>query len=427
MEDLPAFLSLQQIAAKPRSGEELEMFGKQAAAVYTQGHCPNLSDAVVETIKRAGLSPEQVRRVVEFANTTAYLTEFKKEGSPHRVVHFVGGPADPAAVLQDLNDGGGGTVFDKGAADYALPPPDVASALMKNAHRLGLIEHEIASAFASEPAYIPYENPLSDAVEAKEKLASARDEAVAELGAEESRYFDICDSLFREVKQAYLGGIPLAHVVAAWGEVTTEPTFIKAAFQMLTPRLLENGVIDSTRSIGDSLTKTAGAGQANLDHPLVRTYQDFCESLTKLSALRQVRGELSANVAVLQTFLSALHKEAGPSVAESVGKGLALVPKAWRSATGATARAAEPVRTAVQTAVQEAGGSPRAAGTVGRLAGGAVKYAPHAVAGLAAEEAYQHAKYSPTLQGLKNMALSRVPYTHPYLVRQYDLQQRMLF
>jgi hypothetical protein len=113
MSDLPFQALLQQAHARSVSGEELEAFGKKAAAQYSRGD-GSLTEAVVETVKHAGLSPEQVKRVVEFANTTAYLTEFKKEGSHHRVVEFQGGPADPSAVLQDLNDGGGGTVFDVG-------------------------------------------------------------------------------------------------------------------------------------------------------------------------------------------------------------------------------------------------------------------------------------------------------------------------
>lgn len=52
---------------------------------------------------------------MEFANTTAYLTEFRKEGMGHKYIDFgEGGPANPSTVLQDLNDGGGGTVFDTG-------------------------------------------------------------------------------------------------------------------------------------------------------------------------------------------------------------------------------------------------------------------------------------------------------------------------
>lgn len=125
MHDLPSVTLLQQQHAVPKTGEELEVLGKCASKKYANGQSETLSDAVVETVKHAGLSPEQVRRVIEFANTNAYLTEFNKEGSSHKYIEFHGGPADPADVLRDLNDGGGGTVFDRGLADYALAPPQV--------------------------------------------------------------------------------------------------------------------------------------------------------------------------------------------------------------------------------------------------------------------------------------------------------------
>lgn len=126
MHDLPSGILLQQAHSRPISGEELEVLGKQAACKYVEGCAPTLSAAVVETVKSAGLSPEQVRRVVEFANTDAYLQDFKKEGAQHRFISFDGGPADPSEVLKDLNDGGGGTVFDHGGLEhYLMSPEDV--------------------------------------------------------------------------------------------------------------------------------------------------------------------------------------------------------------------------------------------------------------------------------------------------------------
>lgn len=115
MRDDHNFSDAQQRQARPVSGGELEQMGKSAAERWSVGAYPSLHEAVVGTVKCARLSPEQVKRVVEFANTTAYLTEFRKEGMGHKYIDFgEGGPANPSTVLQDLNDGGGGTVFDTG-------------------------------------------------------------------------------------------------------------------------------------------------------------------------------------------------------------------------------------------------------------------------------------------------------------------------
>ena len=146
MHDLPSVMLLQQSHAVPRSGEELEVLGKYAAKKYIEGACGNLSDAVVETVKHAGLSPEQVKRVVEFANTDAYLTEHRKEGEA-KYVTFEGGPADPAEVLRDLNDGGGGTVFDRGLADYSLPPLSKTASSTRQERNTAALEKVAAAGY----------------------------------------------------------------------------------------------------------------------------------------------------------------------------------------------------------------------------------------------------------------------------------------
>ena len=89
MSDLPAQGLFQQMNARRVAGEHLEVLGKHASARWQRGDCSTLSDAVVETVKHAGLAPEQVRRVVEFANQDAYLSEFKKGASPHRIVDSI--------------------------------------------------------------------------------------------------------------------------------------------------------------------------------------------------------------------------------------------------------------------------------------------------------------------------------------------------
>ncbi len=63
MNDLPSALLLQQAKARPKTGEDLEVYGKTAASKYCHGQVGNLTDAVVEAVKTAGLSPEQVHRM----------------------------------------------------------------------------------------------------------------------------------------------------------------------------------------------------------------------------------------------------------------------------------------------------------------------------------------------------------------------------
>jgi hypothetical protein len=462
MQDLPAQALLQQTHARPVSGEELEVLGKQAADIFRAGSCDSLSDAVVETVKKAGLSPEQVKRVIEFANTDTYIKEFNKEGQEHKFIEFLGGPADPSAVLKDLNDGGGGTVFDPGTNDYSHPPPepmrktaapveemtktaDVKSRLLRAASKMGGDEFQaglsaglgiggIAGGTALvlqqkrlkkegsadfdpvETAYeemwdskdppIAYENPYEDAIAMRDKLAGAFDHVDAELSGLETMYMDISGRLYEKVKQAYMNETPLGHIVQAWSTVTDEPEFIKAAFRMMTPHLLRQGVVGSKTEMAESIEKTKTA-MVDRTHPLVVDFDEFCQILTKLAEKRLVRQEVAEGLEVMETFIKQAAK-------------VGILPKVF----GGARRLAEPVGRA-GTAVGEAlGGTGSVLHRYGHLAGAPIAFAPH-VAGLAAGEAvYQRAKVNPWVRTGYNIAMSRVPYTRPYLIRQYKLQHQ---
>lgn len=410
MEDLPTSLLTQQEQSRPRSGEELETFGKYAAKLYLGGVQKTLSGAVVETVKSASLSPEQVRRVVEFTNTAAYLEKFASEGSGHKVINFDGGPASFPDVIRDLNDGSGGSLTDPvRTSDYSLPPPDVDKLASKNLLRLGLTDAKLAEAFNVTEVPYAYENPLRDSMDMRDKIASVYDEATSELTGLETRYHDLCDLLFHQVKQASLNGVPLGHVVAVLSTVTDEPAFIKSAFDVLTPRLIQNEVFSSPLKVAESLEKYAGAGLVNPNHPMVGIFEDYCDTLAKLAGTRQAREELVSQLDILNTFIN---KAAG--VASSVRTVAAQVPKAWRTATSLADRASKPVTDFVTEL-----GLPNAAPFVG----GAVKYAPHIGAGLLAEDVYQRLQANPLAQGAKNFVMSRIPYTQQHLMRQYQLSQ----
>lgn len=421
MEELPLSLLTQQEKAKPRTGEELETFGKHASTLYLQGACKTLSEAVVETVKSAGLAPEQVRRVVEFANTSAYLEKFASEGPGHKVVHFKGGPASFPDVIRDLNDGGGGSAVDKvasvafGGSDYHLPPPSVSRLVERNLSRLGVVDEKLASAFQATPVAIPYEEPLRDTADLVDKLAGLRDEATSDLSGLETRYLDLCDLLFGHVKQAALEGTPLGHVVAAFSIVSQEPEFFKSAFAMLSPRLVENEVFRTHADVADSLAKTAGAGRPDPSHPLLGVFEDYCDTLSKLAAVRATREEIETHLGVLATYMrkaAGIAEEAGETIRDAAS----YVPKGWRAAKDLAARAADPA-SRFATAV---GGE-----TAGKVTGTVVRHLPHLGAYLVGEELYQRAKNSPGVQAATNFAASRIPYTQANMIRQYNLQTGM--
>jgi hypothetical protein len=205
MSDLPVSLLTQQAHARPISGEELEMLGKAAAARYISTGTP-LTQAVIETVKHAGLGPEQVRRVAEFTNIEAYLKTFEKCGGDHRYVQFQGGPADVPTILKDLNDGGGGTVFDRGMLDYYQPPPDLAKVAERNLQRLDPDDAKLAAMFGVEEKPLPYEEPLREAHNLYMTVGDAQEKVAFDLSELESQYSDVVDAIYVTVKQAALEG-----------------------------------------------------------------------------------------------------------------------------------------------------------------------------------------------------------------------------
>lgn len=334
MSDAPIQTILQQRDARPVSGEHLEVLGKQAASNWCMGKTASLHEAVIDTVRGERLSPEQVKRVVEFANGDAYQQEFRKEGN-HKVVHFDCGPADPAQVLQDLNDGGGGSVYDRGTLDYSRDPKEVhktASAsrvvapLEKTAAVDGSPEHveglpklpklpslpKHASPYEDqlwalfnngEPSHIAFAEPLQPLVETRTKLAAGRDQVAYEIDLLERDYAEAGDQLYYHVKQAALEGTSLGDVVHAWGTVTEDPLYVKIAFRMMTPRFQREQVFPSLDAMGASLTKQASAGDVNGEHPLVTTYSEFVDALNKLANMRVLHQELSDGVEQTELLL----------------------------------------------------------------------------------------------------------------------------
>lgn len=291
MSDLPTFAVTQQSHARPVSAEELEVLGKQASARWAEGRSKNLSEAVIETVKHAHLSPQQVQRVVEFANTDAFLKEFKKEGSEHKYIDF--GPeqlADPSEILKDLNDGGGGSRFDDGRlSDYNSPPGEKV-AMDKTASDDGVFA-EAFGASDNEVQY-PYADPMAPLVTLRGKLAACHEFLSDQVSGLEVMYADLADNFYSKVKRAHLDdGVELGEVVQALTEVTPGPEYMKVAFQLITPRLIREGVFDSQEKIASSLQKTASAALVNREHPLLVDFDEFCQTLSKLAELRHAKNE----------------------------------------------------------------------------------------------------------------------------------------
>jgi len=313
MNNLPAQWFQQQSKARPISGEHLELLGKKASAMWASGQARDLNEAVVETVKHAGLSPEQVQRVVEFTNVSAYLGEFKKEDAEHKVVDFgKGGPASTGEILRDLNDGGGGATYDSSTHDYDIPPEET--------HKTSAADEELLFKLlgASGQVYPEY-NPFGDCVSMRDKLAGTYEHLTAELSALETEYADITNAIFEEVKQACAQGHSLGEVVQVWGGVREDPEYVKCAFASISGGLVENGVFQSYGELGASLEKLGSARVPNPQHPLVVLYDSYCDCLDKLASTRALREEVGVGVGQLTGFLAKYAFEPGHGLLHHAG------------------------------------------------------------------------------------------------------------
>jgi len=358
MSDFPAWYERQQDMAKSISGEALEKMGKEAASIYRSGRQCSLREAIVSTVKSAGLSPEQVKRVVEFANTEAYLGEFREGNSAHRVIEFPDGPASPSDVLQDLNDGGGGSVNDSGTFDYSSPPE-------KKAANTAEMDAKLASAFGYSGKQYPEVNPYQESYELRTKVAAAFEKVSSDISDLEIIYDGVKTDLYHHVKQAMHQGYSLGQIVAAWQPNAADTVYVKLAFDHILPRLEKEGM-GSPKDFLKSLEKTAADGAVNTEHPLVRTFGAFQECLYKLASLRVQQGNLGSHLNTLNGFIQ--------KVAEAPSKGLI------GSVLHAAETASKPVGRAARATGELLLGSGEGANAMGQLAEQAVKHAPHMAA-----------------------------------------------
>ena len=382
------------------SPERLESMGKRAAETWRAGLHDNLSEAVVQAVKTAGLTREQVRRVVEFTNHEAFLREFQKEGA-HRVVDFGDhGPADPAYVLQVLNNGAhGGHPVEHNVSDYNSPPTSSKEASAAE-------EDALRDMFGAPPPELPYAAPLGEADRLRVKLAGIRDHLTSQLTGLERAYADLSDQLHWHVKQAALNGVSLGEVMSAWEPIAPSEAHIKAAFELLAPRLLREGVFSSQEEMFGSLDKTASAGMVvNPTHPLIESFDAYCECLSKLAETRAERAEVITGLSQLTDFVKN---------ADAVGAGRAVggAAKAFGAARGLAERASGPAARAAEGLLGE---------TAGQVVGGAVKYSPHLAAAVAANEARRHLMYSPTTRPVVDAVLQQVPMTPQYQQHNWDI------
>lgn len=366
----------EKLSSRGADATTLEVMGHKAASLWRDGVVDNLSEAVVRVVKTAGLSNEEIKRVIEFTNSTAFLDEFQKSASKY--VSF--DPADPPIVFQSIS----GTHHTQASdmSDYATGPT-------RKEASMDLLEE----AFAVSGHEYPYAEPLKEAMDLRDKLAGAIDYMTHELSESEIIFSMASDELYRSVKTAALDGTSMVDVVRAFASQGATEDYVKVAFMILTPRLLRDGVFhDST--LQASFNKQASSGVLNTSHPLVVAYRDFQLAFDKMASARGTREDVEVAYFEVDQFLKEA-VEAQP-----------IWDKVRNSAAGLADEAKDLTEQGVGKLLGEGGTKKHLPGLVHK----AVKYAPHTLGAIAAYNAYQRGKEVAETP-LGNSIASAIPYT----------------
>ena len=246
-----------------------ENLGKQAARLAESGDL-SLTEAVVQTIGHVKLNSEQVRRVVEQANIEAFNRKFASTSGSMRAVHIDGGPADPASVLQALNDGARPREVTIDALEYSMPPEQVKG-----------------SSFSfSEPSRTQ-EGVRMDIYALNNRLHAAHDEVSQNLEAARGLMNDHLIDLADAVKSASLQGAAPSEILAAWSKIDGE--LAKLAY-------------DRTKGYMASNSKIAGRiiNPASL---VVRTFASFAKQAHSYSAHQKALSSIEAELHKVGTWL----------------------------------------------------------------------------------------------------------------------------
>lgn len=259
-------------SGRPVDPTSLEAMGKKAAHLAESSGL-SMTDAVVQTVERAKLNSEQVRRVVEFANIEVFNRKFAALTGTTRAVHIDGGPADPNMVIQSLNDAARPQEVTVDSLEYSMPPD-----LMKSAG---------AGVFDFTP-FRTHQGAVGEIDGLRSKLSSAHDELVQSVEASKERLSEAFLDLVEYVKSASAAG--------------ATPTEIYSAWHRIHPELAEIAFSKTSAFMSDDNVKVAGR-YINPSSPVVARFNDFVKESKSAQAHSRALTEIETELSRVSAWL----------------------------------------------------------------------------------------------------------------------------
>lgn len=309
------------------SPETLEMLGKKAATAFLSDNIP-LNDAIAKlAAEHHDISPEQIKRVVEFANTSVYLAKHdqaKTAGSEHSYPQFE--LADAGRIIQDMSDGARPTVVTKTDIDYnrQAQKPKLSSAPLEQA---------LADLFktASEEQDYSEETIASQLLAAKDLLTGLRDNLVDTYNQHEGVFKEAAADFYSQAKNHLMDGGSLAEVVIAAQSTGADSDTVNQVMGPVVQRLISEKVASPLALKRDMAALDKVAHRiVNPEHDLVKSFSATILAGHEMKVASMALGEISEELSQVQDFLKKAYFDK-----EAVAGLLARVPGALAS-TGKT-------------------------------------------------------------------------------------------
>ena len=286
------------------------MMGKEAANLLIAKGAP-LHDSIVKMASSLGeLNGEQVRRMVEFANTSAYLAlhdKAKQAGAGHSYPQF--DLADPDQVLAELGAPGQEQEAPVDPAYLQAPAKQKLSTPALDAELEKLFLGENGERVKTAGLDFTHETGVSQIMTAKEDLSSLRYTLSSSAEKLDSLFKQAEADYYDTVKRHLLDGGSFADVARAAHEVTDTAT-IQETLVPFVARLFQEKVAQP-EALYHQLRTLEKVAHREVDetHPLV----------TQFGAVVALRSEIDKVASALQDVDSQLAKVKGAIRQEFLG------------------------------------------------------------------------------------------------------------
>lgn len=284
------------------SPEQLEMMGKQAANMYLDGGTP-LNKAIVKVASDySDINGEQIKRIVEFANTAVYLAKHDQSKTAGANSSYPQFPlADAGSIIQEMS----GTKMNaqpERDPDYSFAAPKKEKMASAKADSLlsdlfGASKEKTASADYSK------ESVVTDVMNTKDTLVGMREHLAAAEERLDLQQKEAQADYYHTVKSHLLGGGDFVDVMVAANSTISKETpdrdaKIASAIVPIVQRLAQEKIASSQAlKQGVRNMEKVAHRVVNQAHPLVTgfaTILDYNQEMRKVAmALEDVEKQLT--------------------------------------------------------------------------------------------------------------------------------------